>query len=93
MSGNISRKTQTIKQLNFFYSLCCIVLEVFGLISSTNPQKACQTYCHEFYTSLLAHTPSVQNISLNTDVSDFVLKKSQLPLNGNLLVKQISTLC
>lgn len=84
VGDNISRKTQTIKQLNFFYSIYCIVLEVFGLISSKNPHKARQIYCHKFHTSILSHPPSVQNIIINTDISNFVLKKSQLPLHGNL---------
>lgn len=72
MSDNISRKTQTIRQLNFFYSLCCIK----SLISAKNPHQACQTGRHEFYVSILAHPPSVQNVSINIDISYFVLKKS-----------------
>lgn len=72
VSDNISRKTQTVKQLNFLYHFCCTVLEVIGLISLKKRHKAFQNYSHKFYLSILAHPFSVQN----TDISDFVLQKS-----------------
>lgn len=41
--SDISRRTQKVKQQNFFYYFCCTVLEVIGLISSKKSTKLFKT--------------------------------------------------